>query len=979
MKQFLFTIAILSFTIVCFPAQGQTNQQKATRYGIMPKPIYVPSIAQQIKDGTFKAAGQNDEIRKGMPKHRGANKTIPGKGFPKGNDALVATQKQAHLTKGKEPSLVFNANISNYTPSDPNGAVGPNHYMASWNTSFRIFDKSGNPLTENALLSTIFPGNNLGDPVVIYDAEADRFILTEFDNNPNGFNMAVCQGPDPVNDGWYVYTTGFETGTFPDYTKFSIWSDGYYVTANINATEKVFAVERDSMLVGAAAQFVGFPLTGITTSGFYSPQFFHVTDDNLPPAGDATVVYLQDDAWSGVSSDHIKMWTVDVNWADVQNSTISNPTELATTPFISVFDGGSFSNIPQPSGPDQDALQATIMQQAQYRRFSDHNSAVFNFVVDTDGSSDEQAGIRWFELRQNSDGDPWYIYQEGTYITPNGTKGVFSGSMVMDIQGNIGMAYTSCSETDSISIFYTGRYASDPLNQMTVDETLIAKSNSNNPSNRLADYVHLTCDPVNGKTMWHIAEYFNNNQRTDVVGVFQLASDYQDDAGIVGIPQPENGQLTDSENITVTIKNFGENDQTDIPVSYRIDGASAINETYIGTILSGETADYTFSATADMSIEGHIYHVESWTGLLADEYNGNDSTWKDVMHLYADDIGVTDITAPLSGSGLSDAEPVSIVIRNFGYAEQSNFDVSYLLDGNSVTEQVAGPLAMDSSISYTFAQTADLMDFGTYDFSSYTSLPADADNTNDTAYSSVTNMMCQPDANCNEGDGFYYFHLRDLENTTDCSESGYGDYTDMIAELETQETYPLTVTTHYGSQNIKLWIDFNDNFVFEADEVLIDNYVIANGQGGGVFTEDIPVSIPQDANLGEHMMRAKSNWNNPVPDDACEGTEYGETEDYKANIILYTGMEDIPLSKTDMIIKSLGNNQFEISLSSNDVSEDLKINIHNIMGQKLVENWVKNINGRYVYQLDMSFAETGAYIIRLGNSQYGKVSRIIVK
>ncbi|NOY48969.1 MAG: hypothetical protein GXO88_00160, partial [Chlorobi bacterium] len=75
--------------------------------------------------------------------------------------------------------------------------------------------------------------------------------------------------------------------------------------------------------------------------------------------------------------------------------------------------------------------------------------------------------------------------------------------MVMDIQGNIGMAYTSCSETDSISIFYTGRYASDPLNQMTIDETLIAKSNSNNPSNRLADYVHLTCDPVNGKTMWH--------------------------------------------------------------------------------------------------------------------------------------------------------------------------------------------------------------------------------------------------------------------------------------------------------------------------------------------------------------------------------------------------------------------------------------------------------------------------------------------
>lgn len=71
------------------------------------------------------------------------------------------------------------------------------------------------------------------------------------------------------------------------------------------------------MLLGNESQFVGFPLTGITTSGFYSPQFFHVTDDNLPAAGNATVVYMQDDAWSGVSEDHLKLWTVDVDWETI--------------------------------------------------------------------------------------------------------------------------------------------------------------------------------------------------------------------------------------------------------------------------------------------------------------------------------------------------------------------------------------------------------------------------------------------------------------------------------------------------------------------------------------------------------------------------------------------------------------------------------------------------------------------------------------
>jgi hypothetical protein len=415
------TLLFIIFTFIAslntITAQ-EVKSEKASNYGTMGKPIIVPSIAQQIKDGTFIGVDKNEDPKEGHEKRRGANMTIPGKGLPVGNDPLVQNQKDAISYPGKEPSLVFDANISNYTPSDPTGAVGPNHFVGAWNTGFRIFDKEGNPLTDEASLATLFPGNAIGDPIVIYDAEADRFVITEFDDNPNGFNVAVCQGSDPVNDGWYIYETGFETGTFPDYTKFSVWSDGYYVTANINASDRVFAIEREEMLLGNSAQFVAFPLTGITTSGFYSPQFFNVTDSNLPPAGNASVVYMQDDAWGGVSTDHLKIWTVNVDWTDVANSTISAPQEIVTSAFTSVFDGGSFSNVPQPSGPDQDVLQATIMNQAQYRRFPTYNSAIFNFVVDTDGSpSDELAGIRWFELRQDNDGDPWTIYQEGTYIS----------------------------------------------------------------------------------------------------------------------------------------------------------------------------------------------------------------------------------------------------------------------------------------------------------------------------------------------------------------------------------------------------------------------------------------------------------------------------------------------------------------------------------------------------------------------------------
>ena len=88
------------------------------------------------------------------------------------------------------------------------------------------------------------------------------------------------------------------------------------------------------------------------------------------------------------------------------------------------------------------------MNQAQYRKFSTHNSALFNFVVDVDGSSAKQAGIRWYELRQTADGQPWTVYQEGTYTAPD-NRHAWNASLIMDVRGNIGMGYTGMSSPNS--------------------------------------------------------------------------------------------------------------------------------------------------------------------------------------------------------------------------------------------------------------------------------------------------------------------------------------------------------------------------------------------------------------------------------------------------------------------------------------------------------------------------------------------------
>ncbi|NNK80640.1 MAG: hypothetical protein HKO93_04005, partial [Flavobacteriales bacterium] len=702
-------------------------------------------------------------------------------------------------------------------------------------------------------------------------------------------------------------------------------------------------------------QYVGFPLTGISTSGFYSPQAFNVTGGELPAPGAATIVYLQDDAWGGVTDDHLKLWNVDVNWSDVGSSTISGPIEIITEDFISVFDGGSFSNFEQPSGPDVDGLQATIMNQAQFRKFPTYNSAVFNFLVDADGTAGETGAIRWYELRQDDDGMPWSIYQEGTYVSPNGLD-AFSGSMAMDVSGNIGMGYTTVSSEQNIAIQYTGRYAADPLGTMTVEETLIAQGSNNCPGNRLADYVHLTVDPVDEKTFWHVAEYHNPG-RDNVVGVFKLAPDFNNDVGVISVDAPTNGTLGAAESVTITVRNYGIDEQSNIPVSYQIDGGTVQNGTVPGPLASGANAQYTFTATGDFSTQGQTYMVSATTLLTGDEDPANDAIVAEVTHLDPNDIGISAITAPTSSPSLGGSETVTVTIQNFGGSSQTDFDVSYTVNaGAPIVETVSDLVEGDSQISFSFTETSDFSAIGSYDISATTLLIGDTDSSNDEASTTVLKEFCQPEMDCSFGDGFEDFELEEISNPSGCDDGGYGDYTSLTATLQQGVIHDLVVTTGYGSQYVVVWIDFNDNFVFENNEIVVDNFIIADGQAGGTYTATIPFPIALDAPLGEHVMRAKTNWQADVPSDPCEPTTFGETEDYTVNIVAPVGLEESYLGENEVIVSSFDNDQYLIRFTNEKLNKPLVFAIFNTTGQTLAQNWVYPVNGIYEYELDMSYA-----------------------
>jgi hypothetical protein len=936
---------------------------------------FVPSITDQIKDGTFIPADKDAHKKLGREKRWHGNKVVPGKGLPKGNDPLLYLQENVITKSSRDPILTFETTSNTATPSDPTGEIGRDYYIASWNSSFRFFNLDGTAASPASSLSTLFGNDESGDPIALYDSEVDRYIITSMGGS--GLNFAISQGNNPILDGWHVYSaSSFGTdGQFPDYPKYSIWSDGYYCTTN-TSNNNLYVLERDKIIDGdPTASIQGFDAPQMITSGFASAQVLDITNDDHPSAGNATMVYLQDDAWNQVPTDHLKIWTINIDWDNSNNSSISSPYSLDTSSFTSVFDGGNFANLTQSSGPDIDAMQATLMNQAQFRKFSTHNSAVFNFVIDVLSGSDELAAVRWYELRQSADGEPWVIHQEGTYTAPDG-RHAFGASMAMDIQGNIGMGYSSMSSTENISLRYTGRYANDPVGQMTIEENLIGQSNATNPNTRYADYAHMSVDPSNDKTFWFVSEYFKPGRR-DLVGTFQVAANYANDIGVVSVEAPLSGLLSDSETVTVSIFNYGEESVSNFDVSYQLDSGTVITETYTGTVASTETVQHTFSTTADLSVVGTTYQICAYTALAGDEDSSNDNFCTEIQHLNPNDLGISGVSSPVSGTNLSATELVTIEITNFGGAEQSNFEVSYEVNGITVTETVAGPLAGNSSIDYIFTQTLDLSAFGSYEIVASVYIENDSDDSNNTISVTVNNVNCAPTGDNSFGDGFQLFQVGDINNTS--AGEGYGDFTNLSTNLEQGSTNDLTVTTGYGNQYVRVWIDFNDDFVFSLDELVVDNYVIEVGGAAGTWTETMQLVVPDDGTLGEHIMRAKTNWNAPVPDDACEETQYGETEDYMVNIVESLGIDDSVLSSSEFRIITLDNNQFNVSLTT-IYNEDISFNVYNVSGQVIVFNNISKNSQKYIYDLDMSYAAAGIYLVKMGNSSIGyRVGKIVVK
>ncbi len=298
---------------------------------------------------------------------------------------------------------------------------------------------------------------------------------------------------------------------------------------------------------------------------------------------------------------------------------------------------------------------------------------------------------------------------------------------------------------------------------------------------------------------------------------------------------------------------------------------------------------------AGYTTTGSLYTVDVNTGAatyVADFTGGAEITAFAIPYTgvtYTNDMAMVSITSPNTGVDLSNAETVSVKVKNNGTVDQSNFDVSYTFDGNTYTETITATVAPGEMYEHTFATTVDLSAYGSYDFEASVSLSGDENPANDTKTKTVENLepsLCIDGlytTGCSWGDGLVTWDLADVNVAEIPCGNGdpydwYHDYTDMVHTLAPGNDYTLTAQCGYSNTYLRVWIDFNDNLMTEPDEMLVDNYLM---EATGTDYE-IPISIPADALQGQHILRYRTNWNSPLDGDGCETYTYGNMCDFSA-------------------------------------------------------------------------------------------------
>lgn len=219
-------------------------------------------------------------------------------------------------------------------------------------------------------------------------------------------------------------------------------------------------------------------------------------------------------------------------------------------------------------------------------------------------------------------------------------------------------------------------------------------------------------------------------------------------------------------------------------------------------------------------------------------------------------------------------------------------------------------------------------------------------------------------------------------NQTSAKPSGYSDYTTVTTDVNRNSDYNLTVNCNtdgnFGTVT-KVWIDWNQNCSFDdaGEEYNLGN--ATNVANGPTSNSPFSITIPNNAILGNTVMRVSTkfegDFGGEVP-TACENGFDGEVEDYTLNVQSSLSVEKFGFDNF-VVFPNPNNGEFTIKLNSSQ-SRSVNIEVYDLRGRAIYKNKYKNA-GDLNENINLNHVQSGMYILNVSDGLRQSTKKIIVE
>lgn len=148
----------------------------------------------------------------------------------------------------------------------------------------------------------------------------------------------------------------------------------------------------------------------------------------------------------------------------------------------------------------------------------------------------------------------------------------------------------------------------------------------------------------------------------------------------------------------------------------------------------------------------------------------------------------------------------------------------------------------------------------------------------------------------------------------------YNDHTATVVDMPRGINNNVQITfdvpswgTNSYDYNTVIWIDANDNFTFEASEIV---YTGLSATTTSPTLLNASFVLPGSISLGQHRMRIVATDAEQVPANPCYGGTYGETADFTINVV---APSCAPPVATTSIVNDCANSQYFVNVNVTDL------------------------------------------------------------